>query len=80
MLSVVDVPFAFVALTEAEPAAPAGDTAVSCVDEMTVTDVADAVPNFTVVDEVKLVPVTVTVVPPAVVPLLGLSPVTDGEA
>jgi hypothetical protein len=40
--------------------------------------VADALPNFTVAPLAKFVPVIVTAVPPAVVPLLGLTPVTVG--
>ena len=36
------------------------------------------VPNLTPVAPVKLVPVMVTVVPPAVVPEVGLIPVTVG--
>jgi hypothetical protein len=37
-------------------------------------------PNVTVAPEAKFVPVIVTAVPPAVVPLLGLTLVTVGEA
>jgi hypothetical protein len=45
----------------------------------TVTLVAAAPPNVTVAPEVKLVPVMVTEAPPAVVPLFGLTLVTDGS-
>ena len=41
---------------------------------LTVKGVAVVVPNFTAVAPVKLVPVMVTAVPPAVGPELGLSP------
>ena len=39
---------------------------------------AAVVPNLTAVAPVKLVPVMVTAVPPAVGPLVGLMPVTVG--
>jgi hypothetical protein len=47
---------------------------------ITVTPVAAFVPNLTAVAPVKLVPVIVTCVPPAVEPLVGLMPVTVGAA
>ena len=59
---------------------PAGAVAVSEVAETTVKEVAAAVPNSTAVAPVKLVPVTVTLVPPAVGPLVGLTAVTVGAA
>lgn len=74
---VVEVPTAFVAETLTEPL-PAGEVTASWVDEVTVTAVAEAVPNLTVVAAVKPVPVIVTAVPPAVGPALGLTPVTVG--
>ena len=43
-----------------------------------VTSVAAVVPKSTAVAPVKLVPVIVTDVPPAVGPLVGLIAVTDG--
>ena len=46
--------------------------------ETTETDVAEAAPNLTLVAPVKRVPVRVTVVPPAVVPEAGETPVTVG--
>ena len=46
---------------------------------LTVNVVAAVVPNFTAVAPVKLVPVMVTVVPPAVGPELGLTAVTVGS-
>ncbi len=45
---------------------------------MTTTPVPATVPNFTAVTAVKLVPVTVTEVPPPVEPELGLTLVTVG--
>ena len=42
--------------------------------------VAAVAPNVTAVAPVKLVPVIVTVVPPAVGPAVGLTPVTVGAA
>ena len=44
----------------------------------TVTFVAAALPNVTVAPVAKFVPVIVTLAPPAVVPLLGLTAVTVG--
>ena len=57
-------------------AAPAGATAVIEVAELTVNDVAAVAPNLTAVAPLKLVPVMVTRVPPAVGPPVGLRPVT----
>ncbi len=59
---------------------PAGDVAVICVAELTVKLTAGVPPNCTAVAPVKLVPVMVTVVPPAVGPLVGEIPVTVGGA
>ena len=50
------------------------------VELTTVTPVAALVPKSTAVAPVKPVPVTVTLVPPAVGPAVGLSPVTVGAA
>ena len=52
--------------------------AVICVAETTVNPVAATSPNSTAVAPVKLVPVMVTLAPPALVPLLGLSVVMAG--
>jgi hypothetical protein len=57
---------------------PAGAVAVIEVAEFTVKVEAAVVPNFTVLAPVKLVPVMVTEVPPAVDPVLGLTLVTVG--
>jgi hypothetical protein len=67
-----------VTVTVTAPAVPAGVVAVIEVLLTTVTFVAAAEPNVTVAPEAKLVPVIVTDVPPAVEPVLGLTPVTVG--
>ena len=67
-----------VTVTLTAPALPAGVVAVMVVLLTTVTLVAEALPKVTVAPETKLVPVMVTAVPPAVDPLLGLTPVTLG--
>ncbi|CAB4889575.1 unannotated protein [freshwater metagenome] len=77
--ALVDVPFVVVAVTCAAPAVPAGAVAVMEVAETKVTLVAAFAPNFTVVaPDTNPVPVIVTTVPPAAVPLVGLSAVTVG--
>jgi hypothetical protein len=48
------------------------------VEEVTLNDVAGTEPNLTPVAPVKVVPVTVTEVPPAVEPVLGLTEETVG--
>lgn len=60
--------------------APAGETAVILVAEFSVKLVAGIVPKFTEVTPVKLVPMTVTEVPPAAGPVAGPIPVTVGAA
>jgi hypothetical protein len=60
------------------PAEPLGDVAVICVALLTVKLLALVVLNLTAVAPVKLVPVIVTEVPPAVGPLTGLTDVTVG--
>jgi hypothetical protein len=73
------VPAAFVTVTSTVPAAPAGVTAVINVSDWTVKLAAAVEPNLTV--EVTLQyprPVIDTVVPPAMEPELGLTPVTLG--
>ncbi|GAA2344866.1 hypothetical protein Scani_33490 [Streptomyces caniferus] len=51
-----------------------------CVSEMTVNEGACVAPNRTAVAPVKPVPVTVTVVPPAVEPEVGETELTAGVA
>jgi hypothetical protein len=57
---------------------PAGETAVIEVADATVKLLAAVVPKSTAVAPVKLVPLTVTVVPPLAGPEVGLIEVTDG--
>ena len=57
---------------------PAGDLAVSLVADTNVTVGAGLEPNATSAEAVKLVPVIVTAVPPAVGPAIRLSAVTVG--
>jgi hypothetical protein len=69
-------------MTSTEPPVTlGGDVAVNVVSDVTVTAVAGVVPKATEVDpSTKPDPVTVTVVPPAVGPLSGLTAVTVGAA
>ena len=59
---------------------PAGDVAVIWVAELTLKVVAAVAPKVTAVAPVKLVPVIVTVVPPAPGPDVGEIDVTVGAA
>jgi hypothetical protein len=70
----------FVIVTVTAPALPAGVVAVIVVLLLTTTLVAPAVPNVTVAPAAKFVPLIVIAVPPAVVPLLGLTLLTVGGA
>ena len=74
---VAEVPPPPVTVRSAVPV-PAGATAVSVVAEVTVKEVAGVVPNDTPVAPVRLVPVTVTEVPPACGPVAGETPDTTG--
>ena len=73
------VPPAVVTVMSTFPAEPAGEVAVIWVAELTVK-LAALEPNLTAVAPVKLVPVMVTDVPPAVEPVAGDTPVTVGAA
>ena len=76
---VADVPDGVVTVMLIVPVEPAGAVAVIDVDESTVYDVALVEPNLTAVAPVKPVPVMVMgLVPPAVPPTIGLTPVTVG--
>ncbi|GFE19790.1 hypothetical protein Sliba_02430 [Streptomyces nigrescens] len=57
---------------------PAGATAVTWVSETTVKEVAGVAPNRTAVVAARPVPVSVTVVPPAAGPELGVAEVRAG--
>ena len=69
-----------VTVTFTVPAGPAGLVALMEVDELTVNPVAGDVPKATAVTPVKLIPVIVTEVLPAVVPDVGLIEFTTGGA
>jgi hypothetical protein len=56
----------------------AGETVVIEVGELTVKELTGMLPKSTFVAPEKFVPVIVTVVPPFIVPLAGLIPVTVG--
>ena len=72
------VPPAVVTSTLAVPALPAGVVQVAEVEEATLTDVHATPPTVMPVAPVKLVPVMVMLVPPAVEPLVGDTAVTVG--
>ncbi|OWG15638.1 hypothetical protein KDK82_3131 [Delftia sp. K82] len=72
------VPPTVVMRTSIVPAAWAGAVAVICVALLTVNPVAAVAPKVTAVAPDRLVPVRVTVVPPAVGPAVGEMDVTVG--
>jgi hypothetical protein len=74
-----EVPLNVVTLTSTVPTACAGLTATIEVSELTTKLAAGTVPNETLYVPVKFVPVIVTDVLPAVLPVEGLNPVTVGE-
>lgn len=74
------VPLAVVTVTWTVPAEPAGDVATISVSLLTMALVALVEPKLTVAPLRKLVPVSVTAVPPAVGPLLGEIESTVGTA
>ena len=76
---VAEVPPGVTTVTSTVPV-PAGLSAVIEVSLTTVTLVAGVAPKSTAVAPVKPVPVIVTGVPPASVPLVGLKAVTVGAA
>ncbi len=73
----VVLPPSVVTLTVTAPV-PAGESALICVDESTVYDVAGVPPKFTTVAPVKPVPVMTTMVPPDSGPLPGARLEIDG--
>ena len=75
-----DVPPAVVTVTSTVPTLPAGLTAVICVSELTVNELATVEPNWMPVAPMKFVPVIVTDVPPLVGPALGPINVIVGAA
>jgi len=74
------VPPGVVTVTSTVPAPRAGETAVTSVALTTVKLVAAVVRKATEVAPVRLVPVIVTVVPPATGPAVGEMAVTVGTA
>ncbi len=75
----VAVPLGVVTATFFAPIVPAGVTAVTLVEETTTTLVAATAPTVTLVAPVKLVPVIVIAVPPAVEPEVGVIDVIVGS-
>ena len=71
-----DVPPGVVTVTSSRPGVPAGAIAVIWVSESTVYEVAFAVPNFTALAPIRLVPV-ITTVPPTSAVYGGASAVTE---
>lgn len=67
-----------VTVTSTAPTVCDGLVAIIDVGDATVTLIADVVPNRTMDELSKFVPVIVTLVPPACVPLDGLIDVTVG--
>ena len=76
----VVVPPAVVSPTSAGPAAWGGVVAVTWVEDTTLTFVAADPPKLTPLVPVRLVPVIVTIVPPAVLPDVGSIPLIVGVA
>ncbi len=76
---IAEMPPAVVTLRLTLPAEAAGEIAVISVDDTTSNEVAAAAPNLTEVASVRLVPVIVTWVPPAIRPLVGEIEVMTGN-
>ena len=76
---VAEVPPVVVTVTSTTPALPAGEVAVTDVAVLAVIKPA-VVPNLTEVAEDRFVPVTTTLVPPTVGPLVGEMEMTVGPA
>lgn len=76
---VADVPFVVVTETGTVPGPCGGETAVIEVVLTNCTVVAEVCPKRTVAVFVNFVPVILTEVPPAVVPVPGETPVTVGR-
>ncbi len=74
---VAEVPLGVVTVTSTVPV-PDGAVTVRVVALVTVTVVPAVAPKWTAVAPVKPVPLTVTVLPPAGAPLVGLTEVTVG--
>jgi hypothetical protein len=77
-VTIADVPLGVVTLMSTIPAVPGGAVALMAESERTVNRVAATPPKETPVAPVKLLPRIVTVVPPAMPPEVGVTPVTAG--
>ena len=78
---VAEVPPAVVTFTSTTPGEPAGELQVIEVAVLAEQPAeTEAIPNLTSVAPVRLVPVMTTLVPPAVGPETGETPVTVGAA
>jgi hypothetical protein len=77
-LLAVLVPAGVVTVTSTVPALSGGDVAVICV-ALLMLNAASAAPKCTAVAPEKLMPDTVTLVPPAVGPLFGATALTLGD-
>ena len=76
----VEVPPAVVTRMSTVANRDTGETAVTCVGDTTVNEVASDAPNLTAVAPVRPVPLIVTVVPPATGPVFGEIEVMAGKA
>ena len=76
--TIADVPLVGSLTVTSTVPVPAGEVAVIDVPETTVTPVAAVAPNLTVSPDANPVPVIVTDVPPAALPLVGLTADTAG--
>jgi hypothetical protein len=77
---VLDVPLGVVTVRSTVPAAKLGAVARRAPSDSTVNAAAAVVPKVTALAPVKPLPKTATVVPPAVLPELGVTLVTAGAA
>src|SRR5205823_3800743 len=78
-LDVALVPAAVATVRSTVPDECAGATAFNCDGDTYVTEPEPVEPNFTVEPGTKFVPLTLTMLPPAVGPAVGLRLVTVGE-
>jgi hypothetical protein len=79
-LPLAEVPLGVVTVMSKVPNGSGGATALMDVSDTIVKEVAGVVPNSTSLAPVKPLPVMVTLAPPTVVPLLGVTPVTAATA
>jgi hypothetical protein len=75
---VAEVPPGVITVISTVPAASEGEVAVMVVEFTMVNPLPATVPNVTAVAPVKFVPVMVIPVPPAVLPVFGVTAVTVG--